>query len=292
VFFSEDQQLSLDRIKQITAEAAILGAEILELAGGEPMTRGGIYEIISHARSVGLDVLMVTNGVLIGALETKQLIEAGITAVSISLEGPEPVNDHIRGRGNYQKALGAICNFLRSKTKQPNLKVTVGITLSRYNYRLIVPFAKYLLEEIGVDEITVNPFTPDMLMGENRKPRLQEFNITADSIPDLIAEMNQLREYALTVPDKLPSPGFLSEIPEYFLGKKLVPTGGCQIPSLYCGITANGLIHPCWKYPPIGDLNRSSLREIWGSKNHQEFINRAVARQCKGCLLSCYPENH
>lgn len=289
-FYPENQEMPFGQIRQIINEIKILGAKVLEISGGEPMIRPDIYAIISYAKSLGLNVVLVTNGVLIGPPEVEKLIKAGITFVAISMEGPEPVHDLIRGPGNFQKALGAIKNFIHYHGGQRDLKVAVGVTLSKYNYKLILPFSKYLLEEIGVNSISINPFSNDMLIGENCKLRPREFQITPDLIPDLTCEINKLIEYSKCMPHKLPAPGFLKRIPDYFWGQKLIPPGGCHLPSIFCGISANGLVHACWKNPPIGNLSEMNLIEIFRSSNYKEFRERALAGKCNGCLSSCFAE--
>ncbi|HEX3046212.1 MAG TPA: radical SAM protein [Bacillota bacterium] len=286
-FYSVDRDMPLDQIKQIIDQIKNLGAEALDLSGGEPMIRPDIYEIISYAKFLGFRVMMGTNGVLIGSEAAAKLKNADITFISISLEGPEPVHDPIRGPGNFQKALNAIINL-----KQQGVKAGAGITLSKVNYRLIVPFSRYLLEEIGVDSIYINPYSSDMLLEENRNMRAREFQITPDLIPDLTIEMNKLSEYSRRVPSKLPAPNFLKKIPAYFSGEKLIPPGGCRIPATFCGISFDGWVRVCWKYPPIGNLREMSLIEILHSQKYREFCERALAGKCDGCLTSCFAENY
>lgn len=305
-----DQELSLPLLKSIIKEFAAIGGVQLELSGGEPMVRKDIYEIIAYAHSFGLKILMISNGTLIGQAETEKLLKAGLTSVSFSLEGPEQLNDRLRGRGNFQKTINAIQSFLNHPAKQLDFELHVGITLSKYNYKLIVSFTKYLLEEIGVHKITINPFDPKyisqevgvhkisinpfekwMLKRKNPKTRTAEFEISQDLIPDLSRELERLMAYGKSVPERLPAPSYLRKLPDYFLGKKFIPPNGCNIPATFCGIDVNGSVYPCWKTPPaVGDLQTMSLTDILNSRNYQEFCERVQAGKCNGCLTSCYPE--
>lgn len=290
-FFPRDQpEPSFDQWKSVIQEFATLGGKELEISGGEPMMRKDIYQIISHARSCGLNVLMISNAVLIGPPEVEKLLAAGLKSISISLEGPEKLNDKLRGRGNFQKTLNAIRSFLSHQAQYPDFKVYVGITLSKYNYTEILPFSKYLVEEIGVHSIAINPFTKEMLDGWNRKTRPVEFDISPKLIPDLTRELERLIEYAESLPGKLPSPNYLKQIPDYFRGKKFIPSAGCRIPETFCGIHPAGLVFSCWKNPPIGNINEMSLTEILSSPEYREFHKRALAGQCNGCVTSCYQE--
>jgi MoaA/NifB/PqqE/SkfB family radical SAM enzyme len=289
-FYPKHQEMSLTQIKQIINEAKMLGAEVLELSGGEPMMRGDIFEIISYAKSLGFTVFMVSNGVLIGPVEAEKLVKTGLTFVSISMEGPEPVHDHIRGSGNFQKSLNAIKKLVRFQGTDPFFKVGVGITLSKYNYQFIVPFSQYLLEEIGVQVISINPFSDDMLAGENRIARSQEFNITPDLIPGLTDEINKLIKYSARTGYELPTANYLQRLPDYFLGHKPTPPGGCHLPEIFCGISTDGWVHACWKNPPVGHLREMSLIKILHSPRYLEFRERALTGKCNGCLSSCFAE--
>lgn len=289
-FSQFEKQLSCEQIKLVIRESAALGAKILELSGGEPMVRKEIYEIIAYARSFGLEVLIVTNGVLMRQSEVRKLIEAGLTSVSFSMEGPEPIHDYIRGQGNYQKTLSAIRCFLSYQPEVANLNIIVGITLSRYNYQAILSFSKFLSEETGVHQVTLNPFSGEMLVRKNRKSREDEFNIPPELISDLTRQIDQLIAYAKSVPDKMPAPGYLAKIPDYFEGKRLIPNGGCQIPLTFCGISANGWVSACLKNPPLGNLKEKSLTEILQSEKFQRFSQLALAGKCNGCLTACYAE--
>ncbi|HEX3046213.1 MAG TPA: radical SAM protein [Bacillota bacterium] len=290
-FYPTHQEISLAQIKQLLDETKMMGADLLELSGGEPMMRGDIFEIISYAKSLGFTVFMASNGVLIGPDEAERLVKSGLTFIAISLEGPEPVHDHIRGPGNFQKTLFAIKNLLGARSMDPSFRVGVGITLSKYNYQFLVPFSQYLLEKIGVQVISINPFLDDMLLEENRSSRSQEFNLTPDLLPALTDEINKLIKYSTRYSgDTLPTANYLRRLPEYFSGHKPIPPGGCRLPETFCGISTDGWVHVCWKNPPVGHLREMSLTEIYRSPRYLEFRKQALAGKCTGCLTACFSE--
>jgi MoaA/NifB/PqqE/SkfB family radical SAM enzyme len=289
-FYPKHQEMSLAQIKQIIDEIKMLGANILDLSGGEAMMRGDIFEIISYAKSLEFIVLMVSNGTLIGPAEAERLVKAGLSFISISMEGPEPVHDHIRGSGNFQKSLNALKNLVRLQGTEQYFQVGVGITLSKYNYKFIVPFSQYLLEEVGIKVISINPFLEDLVAEKNRSSRTEEFNITPDLIPGLTDEINQLIEYAARTGYELPTANYLQRIPEYFSGHKPIPPGGCHYPEKFFGIATDGSVHACWKNPSVGHLREMSLTEIYHSPRHLKFREQALAGKCAGCLTACFAE--
>jgi MoaA/NifB/PqqE/SkfB family radical SAM enzyme len=280
--------MNLNDIKKLISEAVSLGAKTLELGGGEPMMRKDIYDIITYASALGLYVFMATNGVLIGQAEAKKLMDAGLDFVTFSLEGPEQLNDSIRGNGNFQKTINAIKYFRSFRQQMPEFKVGAGITLSKYNYKCILEFSRFLLEEAEVDTISINPVNMDFLSYENRILRANEFNIPPELIEDLAYEIEQLIKYGETVPGRLPKRGYLSKFPEYFKGKKIVPQGGCGIPASFLGISADGKVFSCWHASQVGDLKETGLIEIFRSDAWKKAFDNAQNGKCNGCLASCY----
>jgi MoaA/NifB/PqqE/SkfB family radical SAM enzyme len=283
------KMMSINKIKSVIAEIKELGADTLELSGGEPMVRKDIYEIIGFANSQGLKVHLMTNGILIGKKEAEQLIECGLNAVSISLEGPEAINDKIRGCGNYGKALNALKCF-EKYNNQNHIYTSVGITLSKYNYQHILSFCKFLLEDIGIGAITINPYESLMLVEKNRTIRESEFTIDLALMSDFLEKLNGIIKYALTMGKRMPSVNYLQKIPDYFSGKRVVPEGGCFMPQKSCALTMEGFVYPCWKSSKVGDIKQTSLREIINSSAYQRSVNYALNGKCSGCLSSCYAE--
>ena len=76
------------------------------LTGGEPMLHPAFYEIAKCVRSNGFYWGMTTNGTLIDAAAALKLRQAGMSTVSVSLDGMEQSHDSLRRhKGAWQLAL-------------------------------------------------------------------------------------------------------------------------------------------------------------------------------------------
>ncbi len=285
------KQLSFEQISTLLNEAADMGLELLELSGGEPMTRKDIFDIINLSRDLKVKTLMMTNGVLIDEKQAKNLVDCGLNGVVISLEGFEELNDKLRGQGSYIKALNAIKYFQKYADKMDIIKV--GITLSKYNYQSINQFIKYLVEEIGVRFISINPFNGNMLYEKNLEKRKEEFEITQYFIPYLKDELEKLIAYSKEAKIEIPPENYLMKIPRYFLGESMVPELGCSEPVFGCSIDSNGGVYPCWGDPvKTGNIKVDSIKNIISSDLYMEFCNNAADGKCKGCLAACHSHAH
>ena len=80
---------------------------ILILTGGEPMARDDIYTLARHASDAGIRVVMAPCGHLITPETAQRLKDAGVMAISISIDGATPeLHDAFRGvPGAYARTI-------------------------------------------------------------------------------------------------------------------------------------------------------------------------------------------
>jgi len=104
-------ELSTAELKRVLGEIAEVGPEaMVVLTGGEPMLRRDLPELAAHARDLGLMVVVGTNGMLLRADRLKELQQAGVSGVGISVDSLTPdIHDNFRGRkGAWAKTMQGI----------------------------------------------------------------------------------------------------------------------------------------------------------------------------------------
>ena len=110
-FLGNDERLSFDEIERLARVAASLGVSKLRLTGGEPLLRPRLAELVGRLRRLdGIDDLaMTTNGVLL-ARYAKDLRDAGLDRVTISLDTLDPAIFHrlSGGRGALADVMAGI----------------------------------------------------------------------------------------------------------------------------------------------------------------------------------------
>ncbi|MBW2566801.1 MAG: radical SAM protein, partial [Deltaproteobacteria bacterium] len=70
----------LDQIREV-------GKPVVILTGGEPLLRADIFQIARYGTQKGLRMVMAPNGTLITEAIAREMVEAGIQRISISLDG-------------------------------------------------------------------------------------------------------------------------------------------------------------------------------------------------------------
>ena len=130
--------LTFEEIWEIVRTGVSLGITHIRITGGEPLVRKGCVNLIRGIREIpGVETItMTTNGVLLGNY-AKQLKEAGVDGVNISLDTLDPEEFFkITGKRELQEVLagirGAKTAGLPGKLNAVNRKELDPIPLVRY----------------------------------------------------------------------------------------------------------------------------------------------------------------
>jgi heme b synthase len=123
-------ELGTKECLRILDEIAAVGKPVIILTGGEPLLRKDIYEIAAYGSSLGLRMVLATNGTFVTEAVAKKLIESGIRRVSISLDGPDAAShDSFRGvPGAFAEALAGI-----EAMKKVGLEFQINTTITQVN---------------------------------------------------------------------------------------------------------------------------------------------------------------
>jgi len=117
------------------------------ITGGEPFARPDLFHLIAHITEMGFRASIVTNGYLMRQEHLALLAAAGITSLSVSLDGLETTHDWVRGReGSFRRAIDAI----RMLKQSGFFYVEPITTVNRRNLSELREM-KPLLESLGVD---------------------------------------------------------------------------------------------------------------------------------------------
>jgi len=136
---------ALNLIKQVSQSFL----PILVLSGGEPLFRHDIFDLASYATSLGIRVALATNGTLVSEQVARQILEAGVRRVSISLDGADAsTHDAFRGiSGAFDAALRGFRNL-----RELGMSLQINMTIARHNAHQL-PAVLELAKEIGADAL-------------------------------------------------------------------------------------------------------------------------------------------
>lgn len=104
-------ELDTDELKKVLGEIAAVGPEaMVVLTGGEPLLRRDIEDLAAHASSLGLMVVVGSNGLLLTPERIERLKSAGVAGIGLSIDSLDPDrHDAFRGRkGAWIKTMASV----------------------------------------------------------------------------------------------------------------------------------------------------------------------------------------
>jgi MoaA/NifB/PqqE/SkfB family radical SAM enzyme len=269
---------------RILDELGAAGCRRITILGGEPLLRADLAEITAHARSLGLGIVLTSNGLLV-----PRRIDAlrGIDTLVLSLDAPGPANDAVRGDGVFaavEAAIGAArgiglpvkLNAVMSAVTAPHLDELLAFC-ERHDLHLTVNIARSGAPDLWNDAASVKD--DDEAIGQLCL-RLAEL---ARDNPRLLFSPRTYRYAAIWSDfsrDRLEDSDLADDDPRRTEGPR------CQAGRGYLSIDSDGAVYPC----PL------TFGRITGGNAATDGV--AAARQamddhaCVACFSPCMVEQN
>lgn len=138
--------LSTMKAKQVFKKIKDSGIVRVDITGGEPYIRSDIDELLEYAISLGLQVVITTNGSLLKAQNFETLSRLKIL-VQTSIDGPQELNDRLRFPGSFEASVKAI-----RKLKKLKVPVRINCLIQKRNKNIVREMIA-LAKKLGVDNL-------------------------------------------------------------------------------------------------------------------------------------------
>jgi pyrroloquinoline quinone biosynthesis protein E len=141
-------ELTLDELTRVLAEARELGVLQLHLSGGEPLQRRDLLDIVAEAHHLGFYTNLITSALSLTPEKAAQLKKAGLDNVQISIQAADPeLSDRIAGTPSYQRKVAAA-----RAVKALGFPLTLNYVLHRHNIDQVGPLIE-LAEQLEADRV-------------------------------------------------------------------------------------------------------------------------------------------
>ena len=152
--------LGTEETKRIVDEIHDFGATYFGISGGEPLQRKDLPEIIGYAKNTGMNVSVITNGCFLDDKTFDNLVRHEVR-VSISVDGPKEINDAIRGKGAYTKAVSAMEKTSKAGLLDCLVATLANVDATRNNVTSEdMEHIIKLAEEYGARWVVIHGFIP------------------------------------------------------------------------------------------------------------------------------------
>ncbi len=131
------REMKFGEIRNMLEQLSDVGGFYVRLTGGEPTMRDDFYDILDVISDEGMIAGINTNG-LYDERKLLGILERGVKDIRVSLDGPEKVNDALRGTGTYKIVHATLKNIAEyNKTAAVPADPTINVVLMESNQKYI-----------------------------------------------------------------------------------------------------------------------------------------------------------
>jgi len=279
---------------------------LLVIDGGEPLCREEILDVVKYASSKGIRTTIGSNGTLIDEAMARKMLDAGVKAVAISVDGANAqTHDSFRGvTGTFEQTLKGVeaCrnaglpfqfNTVIRKETVPQLEDILHLAVN--NGANAAEFFDLVAVGRAKDECK------DQVLSNDERRRAIEWLAQSQEDCPIVIRVPACPMYPLLLQQKHIQPRhfpveMLQRVPYY--GR------GCAagMPMGYVMVKSNGDVNPCMLLQvKLGNIRQQSIISIWENSpvlaelRQRELLkgecgNCSYKITCSGCRGRAYEE--
>jgi MoaA/NifB/PqqE/SkfB family radical SAM enzyme len=264
---------------------------------GEPMMVKDLPRMVSYLHQRGTYVLFNTNGTLLRPKKGRELIEAGLDELRISLDAAESkAFKLVRGRDWFDRIVRNVREFVELKAKlgATRPRLSLWLTGLRETLEQLPDFIR-LAADIGVPEVHLQRLVHFPEGQGLARPTSSLFE-RLDQEESVFIE--EARRVAVDLNVSFDASGAAEPEASLKRGSGDQPWSICRRPWTLMYFTAHGRAIPCCIAPfsmrgyasfTLGDASQQTLRDIWNGPGYQEFraalLSDTPPSACAGCGL-------
>jgi MoaA/NifB/PqqE/SkfB family radical SAM enzyme len=263
---SKAEELTLDDIRLIGKKLNRLGTLIISLAGGEPLVREDLCDVITVLNQANHFPILITNGWFVNESAAKDLSRAGLQEISVSVDYATPErHDAQRGApGSWQRALRALELLNRNRLGRMNRVHMISVLMDD-NLDDVEPMIR-LARDLGVTYML-------NLYSWNRGTKTRR-------LPDR-SVTKHLLELKRRYPEFISLTSYVEGLDQAIAEGGI---GGCRAGQLLWNIDHRGRVARCTETldEPVGNLLTDDVLEI-----RDRLLEKVRTSTCAECWTSC-----
>ncbi len=249
--------------KSVLGQLAGEGCLVALFTGGEPLVRKDLFDLLAHARNLGMQCILNTNGLLLDPEKIQRLEESGLTLLAVSVFGMS-----VQSYESVTRIPGSFARFLLhvEQLRRSRIPLLFKMPVMQMNYQE-VEYAKDWFSSRGL----LLKHTSEIQPRADGDPEPLQHRISSAQAADLRFRYEEDLGCGKRSPRK----------DEFF---------DCQCGKSAVAITPRGEMNLCVSFHyPRHSLLKGSVREGW--KRLVDFaadFKPSEKYECPGCRLSPY----
>jgi MoaA/NifB/PqqE/SkfB family radical SAM enzyme len=262
---------------------------------GEPMMVRALPRMIRYLKDRGVYVLFNTNGTLLTKRAGRELIDARLDELRVSLDAAAPHTFAlVRGRDLFARILRNVRAFttLQSELQCTSPRVSLWLTGLKETIIELPDFVR-LARDIGVSEVYLQRlvyFPEGQGLARPESALFEQLNAGEES------RIREAEVLAQSLGIAFNASGATEPGTSLRQQRDKQPWSLCRRPWTLMYFTAHGKALPCCIAPfsmrgyasfTLGDATQQSLREIWNGAHYQEFRRALLSEHPPAACARC-----
>jgi MoaA/NifB/PqqE/SkfB family radical SAM enzyme len=267
-------------------------------SGGEPLLDPEIHTLVREASQAGLRPQLVTNGILLSEEKLKELIEAGLTHLTLPLEGVSSViHDEIRETRSKSSHHAVVKKILDTMLQSIKIPVHINTIISGVNLEGILDLQTYCDSHPGIRAVNYSLIMPAFRQGVDHadnyamdSPVYHQLGIKElDSAQRILEQLITLKRDGSGIDNSLEQ---IDAYKRWLEGKERAFPLNCTVHRNAYIIKEKGELFHCQYFQSIGNIVENTLDELLSMplyQKHCQFIT-----ECKKVChlrLNCFYES-
>ena len=240
-----------------------LGPFRLDISGGEPFLREGLFDIIDFCNENEIQTVVTTNATLLKTETIKNLSQIKSLTLNISIDGLSPdIHDYLRNsKGTYYKVMDALLEF---KKNGRACYITMATILMGYNMYEILPLMKKVIVDRLADAINFQAldhnFHASYYAAWFKENKLWPAADKKEIFLNVMDALIRLKKAGVPIYNSIEQ---LTLMRGYFNDPEQSIKAKCNTGNVNFIINPNGDVLLCWNMKPIGNIINESPEKIW-----------------------------
>lgn len=279
-------ELSTEECIDLVQQLAGIGTREVAIIGGEAYLRDDWTTIIRAIKDNGMRPTMTTGGRGITPEMARAAKEAGMWAVSVSVDGSRETHDRLRGvKGSYDAAFNSL-RYLRD--------AGIHVATNTQINRLTMPEMRGMVDKLGDAGIRSWQIQLTVAMGravDEPDVLLQPYDMLA--LHPMLSELvpaAKARGIDVVAGNNV---GYFGPHEVTLRGRtRTGHSGGCGAGRITIGIEADGTIKGCPSLTTSGwaggNVRETPLKDIWERSNALRYTRDRTVKDLWGYCATCY----
>lgn len=271
-----NRDISYSVFEALCYDLKMMGTNQIIICGeGEPFLHPHLFDLISAAKKIGLQIILYTNGTFLDDVNIIHLIESRVDVLKVSLWASSndeykknyPVDNTV----NLEKVIDGLKLLAHSKaTKKSKFPfVNVCHPINAYNFKNIDEMID-LVFRTGCDAISFTPL-------HTHKGKFSDFSLSVSDEKSLILSLTKAKK---RLDSSSVGHNFKQILLRFKIGEAVWEKLPCYIGWLHASVKMNGTVFPCCRHiVPMGNLNEKNFYEIWNDAPFRSFRQASRTRE-------------